>query len=184
LDEQEAIRRCRRGDRDAFGILVQQYQAQILGLCLRMTGSREDAADLAQQAFVQAYRHLAGYDPSQPFSPWLRRIATNECIAHLRRRRHQTVGDEVLEQVSDAETSVPALVELTEDREQVRQAVSALPPPYQTAVVLYYFQGLSYQEITNHTGLPIGTVSTQLYRAKQLLRRLLIEREVITGGAH
>ncbi|MGE5673611.1 MAG: RNA polymerase sigma factor [Mycobacterium leprae] len=184
MDEREAIRRCRQGDRNAFGFIVQRYQAQILALCLRMTGSREDAADLAQQAFVQAYRHLAGYDSDHPFSPWLYRIATNECIAHLRRRRHQTVGDEeTLAQVEDLAAEVPALVELAQDRESVRTAVAALPLPYRTVVVLYYFQGLNYQEIAQQTGLPIGTISTQLYRAKQLLKRQLAEQEVTGGDA-
>jgi RNA polymerase sigma-70 factor (ECF subfamily) len=184
LDERDAIRLCQGGDRDAFGPLVQRYQAQILALCLRMTGSREDAADVAQQAFVQAYKHLDGYDPEQPFRPWLFRIATNECIGFLRRSgRHKAVsGDAALEQVSDPEAGAPALVELAEDHEQVRRAVSALPPPYRTVVVLYYFQELGYQDIAEQTGLPVGTIGTQLFRAKQLLRRLLTEQEVISGA--
>jgi RNA polymerase sigma-70 factor, ECF subfamily len=180
LDERDAIQHCLRGDKEAYAVLVRQYQAQVLALCLRMTGNREDAADGAQQTFIQAYRHLEQYDPDQPFRPWLYRIATNECIALLRRRKPQTVTTEtsVLEQVSDPAEGAPALVDLAENRAQVRTAVDKLPLPYRQVVVAYYFQELSYQEIARQTGVPVGTVGTLLYRAKQQLRRLLSEQEV------
>lgn len=184
MDEQEALRRCIAGDKNAFAVLVKQYQAPVLALCLRLTGNREDAADVAQQAFVQAFKHLDRYDPDQPFRPWLYRIATNECIGFLRRRgRHQAVATEteVLEQVSDPAEGAPALVDMAENREQVRSAVAQLPLQYRQVVVAYYFQELSYQEIARQTGIPIGTVGTLLFRAKQQLKRLLTEAEVSTA---
>lgn len=182
MDERDAIQRCLRGDKEAFAVVVRQYQTPILALCLRMTGNRDDAADVAQQAFIAAYRHLDRYDPDQPFRPWLYRIATNECIAFLRRRKPQTVTTEsdVLEQVSDPAEGAPALVDLAEGREEVREAVSRLAPTYRQVVVAYYFQELSYQEIARQTGIPVGTVGTLLFRAKQQLRQLLSEREVDT----
>ena len=180
MDEGEAIRRCIQGDKSSYTVLVRQYQAQILALCLRLTGNRDDAADAAQQAFVQAYRYLDRYDPDQPFRPWLYRIATNECIAFLRRNRRQPspLADEVLEQVSDPAEGAPALVDLAEDREQVRAAVGRLPLPYRQVVVAYYFLELSYQEIARQSGVPVGTVGTLLHRAKQQLRSALREMEV------
>lgn len=180
MDEREAIHRCLSGDRNAFAVLVGQYQAQVIALCLRMTGSREDAADLAQQAFLQVYRHLDQHDPDQPFRPWLYRIATNECISFLRRKRNKSTAtsDEVLASISDTAEGAPALVDLAEDRERVRTAVAHLPVQQRQVVVAYYFQELSYQEIARQTGLPIGTVSTLLFRAKQQLRKLLLEAEV------
>jgi RNA polymerase sigma-70 factor, ECF subfamily len=186
VDEREAIRRCLSGDKDAFATLVRQYQAQILALCLRMTGNREDAADAAQQAFVNSYRHLDRYDLDQPFRPWLFRIATNECIALLRRRGRRAAeipGDQALEAVADPEEGAPALVDLADDRERVRRAVADLPDQYRTVVLLYYFQEFSYQEVARQTGLSVGTISTHLHRAKQLLRRLLTSEEVGTGDA-
>ena len=186
MDEREAIDRCLAGDKNAYAAVVGQYQSQVLALCLRMTGSREDAADVAQQAFTQAYRHLDRYDPHQPFRPWLYKIATNECIAFLRRtKKHQAapVPDAVLENVSDPADGAPSIVDLAEDRERVRTAVAQLPLPSRQVVVAYYFQELSYQEIARQTGLPMGTVGTLLHRAKQQLRKLLTETEVGTDAA-
>lgn len=180
MEEREAIRRCLAGEKNAFAAVVASYQAQVLALCLRMTGNREDAADVAQQAFVKAYRNLSQYDPDQPFRPWLYRIATNECISLLRRRSNQAppATDDLLAEVSDPGEGAPALVALAEDRERVRSAVAHLPEQYRQVVVAYYFQELSYQEIARQTGIPIGTVGTLLHRAKQQLRRLLTETEV------
>ncbi|HYG59535.1 MAG TPA: sigma-70 family RNA polymerase sigma factor [Symbiobacteriaceae bacterium] len=186
MDEREALHLCQAGDKNAFAVLVRQYQTQVLGLCLRMTGNREDAADVAQQTFVQAFRHLVQYDPDQPFRPWLFRIATNECVNFLRRHKRAPLpaDSETLEAVSDPADGAPALVDLAEDRERVRTAVAQLPLQYRQVVVAYYFQELSYQEIARQTGLPIGTVGTLLHRAKQQLRKLLTEAEVNQGEAH
>ena len=183
MEERDAVRRCQAGDKNAFAFLVRQYQTQVLGLCLRLTGNREDAADVAQQTFVQAFRHLDQYDPDQPFRPWLFRIATNECMNFLRRRKRGAISadSETLETVSDPTAGAPTLVDLAEDREQVRAAVARLPEQYRQVVVAYYFQELSYQDIARQTGVPIGTVGTLLHRAKQQLKRLLIEAEVTAG---
>lgn len=186
MDEQQAILRCLAGDTGAYTVLVGQYQAKILALCLRMTGNREDAADVAQETFVQAYRHLDRYDRQQPFRPWLFRIATNQCIDFRRRnRRHVVAADEtVLERASHPGAETETLVELAQDQEQVRRAVADLPDPYRTAVLLYYFQGLSYQEIAKQTALSVGTISTHLHRAKHLLKRRLSEEGVDPDGTY
>jgi RNA polymerase sigma-70 factor (ECF subfamily) len=141
--------------REAFAQLVRQYQAQVLGLCYRMTGSRKDAADVAQQVFLQAYRHLHTHDTSQPFRPWLLKIATNECISFLRRSgRHKTVADEeALDRAVDTEPDAPSLLELADDREAVRRAVAALPLPYRAVILQHYFEGLSYQQIAEREAL-------------------------------
>ncbi len=185
MDEQAVIDRCLGGDREAFGALVQHYQSLVLGLCYRMTGSREDAADVAQQAFLQAYRNLHTHDPTQPFRPWLMKIATNECITLLRRKgRHPTVSDdEMVAQVATPEPDAPSLMALADDREAVRRAVRALPLPYRTVILQFYFEGLSYQQMADQSGLSIGTISTHIYRAKQLLRRTLIQQEVTLAHA-
>jgi len=172
-------------EQEAFADLIRAHQAQVLALCYRMTGSREDAADIAQQAFLKAYRNLHLYDPGQPFRPWLMRIAANECISFLRRReRRRTVTDEeALLKAADAGPDAPSLVELADDRKAVRQAVYALPPHYRAAIVQHYFEGLSYQQIAERSGLSVGTISSHIHRAKQMLRRVLSQREVTDAHA-
>lgn len=185
MDEQEAIRRCQGGDRDAFAFLVERYQAGVLALCLRLTGKQADALDLSQQAFVKAWGALDRFDPHLPFRPWLLKIATNECIAHLRRQRRQPVPLEgaALELAVGPDQSAAALHELAGDRERVRQAVGQLPDHYRTIVLRYYFQQQSYQEIARELDLPMGTVATHLYRAKQLLKQhLRVEEESAHGS--
>lgn len=175
-------------EREAFADLVRAHQAQVLALCYRMTGSREDAADVAQQAFLKAYRSLHLYDPGQPFRPWLMKIAANECVSYLRRReRRRTVAGEealdALEREADAGPDAPLLVEQACDREAVRRAVSALPLPYRAAIVQHYFEGLSYQQIAERSGVPVGTVASHIHRAKKMLRRMLSRQEVTDAHA-
>lgn len=183
MDDREAITRCLAGDKEAFGHLVRRYQAQVMALCLRLSGNREDAADAAQQAFVQAFRHLGQYDKNQPFRPWLMRIAANECISLFRRKKHQAhmVDEQIDAAILHDEPDLHTRVHLAEDRERVRQAVNELPDAYRTVVVLYYFMERSYLEIHRQTGLPMGTIGTHLHRAKQMLRRVLVNAEVSTG---
>lgn len=184
MDEQEAIRRWQSGDRDAFATLVERYQAVVLALCLRMTGNRADALDASQQAFVKAWSAVDRFDPHLPLRPWLLKIATNECIAHLRRRGRQPVPVEhaTLESAAGPDESASALHDLTADRERVHHAVAQLPDQYRTIVLRFYFQQQSYQEIAREMDLPMGTVATHLHRAKQILKRLLTIEEGSTHG--
>lgn len=184
MDEQEAIRRWQSGDRDAFAVLVERYQAVVLALCLRMTGNRADALDVSQLAFVKAWGAVDRFDPHLPLRPWLLKIATNECITHLRRQRRQPVPVEqaTLESAAGPDESASALLDLTSDRERVHQAVSQLPDQYRSIVLRFYFQQQSYQEIAREMDLPMGTVATHLYRAKQMLKRLLTTEEGSTDG--
>lgn len=186
MTDQDAVQRCLAGDKDAFAEIVRQYQAQILAYCLRMLGNREDAADAAQQAFVQAYRHLNRYDPHQPFRPWLYRIATNLCIDFRRRsgRQASPMADEDLERISEPTASPAHLADLAADREEIREAVARLPDHFRTVILLHYFEDLSYQEIAHQTKLPMGTISTHLYRAKQHLKRTLTERGMAGDGTY
>lgn len=184
MQEHEALALCRAGQQEAYTEIVRRYQARILALALRMTGNRADAADVAQQAFTQAYRHLDRYDPAEPFGPWLYRIATNACIAFLRRRgRHRARAspDAALQTLAAPDPSPAALLVAREDREQIRRAVAELPAAYRTVVVLYYFENLSYRQIAAQTGLSVGTVSTHIYRAKQRLRQALAAKGVEPG---
>lgn len=183
MEDNEAVRRCQQGDSAAFAVLVERHQSAVLVLCLRMTGNRADALDASQQALTKAYRHLGQYDPGLPFRPWLLRIAGNECIGLMRKRARaplplkQTALDLAAE--SDVQQDHAGLYA---DRESVRAAIQRLPEEYRRVVVRYYFEQLSYTEIAEREGIPVGTVGTHLHRAKQMLRRILSGEEGKADG--
>jgi RNA polymerase sigma-70 factor (ECF subfamily) len=185
LEEHDIVRRSLDGDAEAFGLLVQAHQNAVYGLCLRMTTNREDALDLANEAFLKAFRSLRSFDTAYPFRPWLLRIATNLCIDFLKRKQRSPVPMEThdLELISPAEQhDLPHIrVQDEEDRQAVRRAVERLPENYRAIVILHYFNQLSYQDISQSLGIPIGTVGTSLHRAKKLLREALSAREVAAG---
>lgn len=180
MTEQELVRLAQSGDAEAFAALVQTFQTGVYGLCLRLTGKREDALDLTNETFLRAYRSLASFDSTLPFRPWLLRIATNLGRDWFKRRERGPVPatDEQLAAIPD--TQAPPLTRLVEadDRQGVRQAVEELPEPYRTVIILHYFNRLSYQEISESLEVPTGTVGTQIHRAKRLLRQALTAQEV------
>jgi RNA polymerase sigma-70 factor (ECF subfamily) len=174
-----------RGDREAFDSIVRRYYPRVLGLCRKLLGSREVAHDAAQEALVRAYHKLHLYDPSRRFSAWLMTVTARVCV-NIGRRREQEA--EPWESLSDSDGSLsdeaagPA--ERTEQAElagRVAEAVRSLPDLYKPVAILRHLEGLSYQEIADVTGLPIGTVKIHLFRAKKHLREKLadlVESEV------
>jgi len=174
------VGRCVSGDTEAFASLVDRYRARVFGLILRMVGNREDAEDIAQEAFVRAYRGLHTFDRSQRFAPWLYRVATNHCVSALRRKRLPTVP--LVVDVDGEERELP-LPDLTyeperrllqsEERRELRGAILALPDRYRAAILLYHMEELSYEEIAHVLEVPLNTVRTYLHRARALLRKAL-----------
>jgi len=184
VGEELLVERARQGEVEAFGILVEQYQDKLYNFVLRIVGHRDDAADIAQEAFVRAYQELPRLRESGAFTTWLFRIAANLArTAYRNRQRMPTVDlDAVapIEQINghydtvgfvDAEESVEAVVEKQEKRRRMALAVGALPPRYKEPVLLRYVAELSYEQIGEVLQLPCRTVETRIYRAKQMLRR-------------
>jgi RNA polymerase sigma-70 factor (ECF subfamily) len=170
-----------RGDRQAFGRLVDWHKRSVYGLCVRLLQHPEDARDAAQETFVRAYAALGTYDPALPFAPWLLRIARNHCL-DLARRRGVRPPEVALEAVPEAgaqevpDRSTPAPDETLVARQQVGRleaAVAALPPNYREVVHLFHVEHLSYKEIARTMDVPLGTVMTWLHRARARLRREL-----------
>lgn len=175
-------RAATRGDRQAFGRLVDLHKRAVFGLCVRLLRDPEEARDAAQEAFARAYAALGGYDAAQPFSPWLLRIARNHCLDVLRRRLPQAQRVELDEQPEEgtarelADPSAARGDDVIERRElagALERAVSALPPNYREVVHLFHVEHLSYKEIAATLDVPIGTVMTWLHRARARLKDAL-----------
>jgi RNA polymerase sigma-70 factor (ECF subfamily) len=174
-----------RGSQDAYRELVKRFERPVYTLILRMVQDPGTAEDLAQEVFVKAFRRLDTFDPRWKLSSWLFKIAHNTTIDHLRRGAPETVP---LEAGADDERGSLAAVLADETREDpgaaaerrdlgrsLEKAIARLRPDYRQAVLMFYVHGASYQEICEVTGQPLGTVKTNLHRARKELA------EVMTG---
>jgi RNA polymerase sigma-70 factor (ECF subfamily) len=172
-----------RGDQDAFDTLVRRYYPRVLGLCRKLLGDAEAAHDAAQETFVRSYRKLHLYDPTRRFSPWLLTVTARLCVS-LGQRREPEAWEALTESQggpADSAAGPPEEVEGRELVERVGEAVRSLPDLYKPVCLLRHVEGLSYREIADITGLPIGTVKIHLFRAKKHLRERLadlVEAEV------
>jgi RNA polymerase sigma-70 factor (ECF subfamily) len=169
--ELELITQAQQGDRQAFGELVRRHREGVVNVVYRMCGDANLAEDAAQEAFIRAWQHLPGYRPQSPFRNWVYRIATNVALDMLRRER-ETVDIDALS-LAASDGGPEATVEGRERGEQVRQAVLALPPASRAVLVLREYEGLSYREIADMLGIPIGTVMSRLSYARNRLRESL-----------
>lgn len=159
-------------DPDAFAVLVERYQARIFALCYRMTGSSDDAADLAQETFIRAYRGLKTFRLDARFSPWLYKIAVNLCLNH-RKGKALRPEQELDERLPASDHLPERRAEQRELREQLTEAVAALPPKYRAAIILRHVHDLPYEDIADALGVPLGTVKTWLFRARERLQARL-----------
>jgi RNA polymerase sigma-70 factor (ECF subfamily) len=176
-------RAATRGDKQAFGRLVDLHKRAVFGLCLRLLRDPEDARDAAQEAFARAYGALGSYDRAQPFTPWLFRIARNHCLDVLRRRIPDAQrleldadpgGDAPPQELADpAAARGDETIERRELAGALERAVGALPPNYREVVHLFHVEHLSYKEIAATLDVPIGTVMTWLHRARARLKDAL-----------
>ena len=165
------VERCLAGEQAAFETLVSRYQRGLFNVALRMLGSYEDARDCTQTAFVKAYEHLATFDTSQKFFSWIYRILKNECLNALRNRRPS-------EPVSLDWPSGDRPSDALESRDRqraVQTALLALSSEYREVIVLRHFTDLSYEDIAATLGIPVKTVKSRLYSARQRLGDLLAE---------
>jgi RNA polymerase sigma-70 factor (ECF subfamily) len=175
LSDPELVRATLAGSQEAFRELVARFERPVFGLIVRMVGDAETAEDLAQEVFVKAYRALATYDPARKLASWLFKIAHNATIDHLRRSVPESVplegddeGRDLLATLSDAAAESPAAA--AERRAMARaleRAIRGLRPDYREAVVLRYVEGQSYEEIAEALAQPLGTVKTNLHRARK-----------------
>lgn len=182
-DDYRLIQLAVNGDQLAFGQLMDRYRDSIYRTIKKMVSSKEDADDLTLEAFGKAFRSLESYRPKYAFSTWLFRIAINNCIDHIRKKRLQTLSiDDPIETDSEqdfsrnlrAETLNPEEVVIREQRiELIRTMLERLNDKYKLMIELRYFEEYSYDEISTELQMPIGTVKAQLHRAREALYELL-----------
>ena len=171
------------GRSEPFEELVRRYQRPITGYVFRIVGEYEASLDVTQEVFIKVYNSLAKYSSDYKFSTWLYRIAHNAAVDHLRRNSvsQQSLeaenADGTFELQIEANTSSPEQEhERSQWRTEIEVVVEFLPPAYKELIVLRHGRDLSYDEIAEVTGLPLGTVKNRLFRAREMMRNLFIER--------
>jgi RNA polymerase sigma-70 factor, ECF subfamily len=169
----------------SFEELVRRYQRPIVGYVYRMLGDYDAALDVAQEVFIKVYVSLKRYSPEYKFSTWLYRIAHNAAIDHVRRNSISTQSIETESndgayqlQIESPVPSPEKIRELKEWRGEIQEVIKRLPPAYRELIVLRHSNDLSYDEISDVTGLPLGTVKNRLFRAREMMRAIFIERGV------
>jgi RNA polymerase sigma-70 factor (ECF subfamily) len=187
LQDYDLVQKALKGDEKAFARLLSRYKDSIYFMLLKMLNNRSDAEDLTIEAFGKAFKNLHQYSPTYAFSTWLFKIASNNCIDFLRKRKGNTVPLENSDEPNEmSEASKIKSKDLNPEEKLIRKQkaillqkiVRRLKPHYQTLVELRYFRELSYEEIATELDLPLGTVKAQLFRARQMLFKLIESTEM------
>jgi RNA polymerase sigma-70 factor (ECF subfamily) len=174
--ENALIARCMRGDRQALGELIRDYERPIYNAAYRILGNPDDAADVTQTVFLKAFERLDQYNPEYKFFSWIYRIAVNESINQRSRSKNlQTLEDEEFAGSSNPEDAVDA-----ESLSKIIQAgLMELQEDYRVVVVLRHFSDLTYRDISEVLRIPEKTVKSRLYSARQLMKAQLVEQGLI-----
>jgi RNA polymerase sigma-70 factor (ECF subfamily) len=186
----QLIQAAQRGDREALGQLLQHHQQRIFNICLRMVSHRDDAIEIAQDVMVKVIEHIADFKGQAALTTWITRIAMNQSISHLRKRKlRQTTsldtsvtdpGDQLSplrEQLKDSREPTP--LKSVQNREMLmhlQEALSQIEDDFRVVLVLRDFQQMDYQQVAEVLDVPVGTVKSRLFRGRLALRKVMQER--------
>ena len=174
--DQALIKQCQQGNRRALEELLTHYQRPVYNAAVRMMGNPQDAADVTQVVFLKVFENLDRYDPKYKFFSWIYRIAINETINQINRGKRE----QALDEVQPSTDRGPA--EQTEDSirsERIQELLMTLQDDYRTVIVLRHFSEFSYQEISEVLHIPVATVKSRLYTARQQLKNTLSGMETV-----
>ena len=173
ISDAECVRQLQRGETDAFETLIRRHQKTIFNLVYRMLGDYDEAAEISQEAFLSAYRAIGSFRGESNFSTWLYRIALNHATTRrksLNIRQQRNVSIETTEPVIDPHPGPAETMEKKEIRERVQLALNSLDPDDATVILLRDLQDVPYDEVARVLEIPVGTVKSRLYRARQALK--------------
>lgn len=184
MTENDLIKKCKQGSREAFNILFSRYQQQVINIAYSMLSDREDACDAAQEVFVRVYRNIESFKEQSSFTTWLYRIITNVCSDILRKRQRDTkvisinqFTDENKDvDIKDDSPTVEENMELSERQAAVRGAINELKEEYRVVITLCDIEGMSYDEIADMLNIPSGTVKSRINRARNALKKILMKK--------
>jgi len=175
------IDRIIAGDHQAFMIFVERYQRLVSHIVYRMIENPAAREDLCQEIFIKAYKNLNSFKKRSQVSTWIGKIAYNTCVNHLRKIKAPLIDDlsEANKHITRSSSDYPSPVQFAEQEDTaglLKEAVDLLPPNYRTALTLYHVDEMSYSQIGEIMSLPDGTVKSHIFRARQLLKKILLNK--------
>ena len=193
--DQVWVEACRKGDREAFGRLIEKYRERIINVAYSVLRDRDEAMDVSQEAFLRVHQRLGGFRGKSSFYTWLYRLTVNLAIDRQRKRKRRPAEslESIQERAREDQDSIfpdrkPGPREIASDMElaeRINQAIDRLPPKHRKVILLREVQGLSYQEVADIVGCSLGTVMSRLHYARENLRKTLgpyIGRRFDEGG--
>jgi RNA polymerase sigma-70 factor (ECF subfamily) len=183
MDDLKIIESCLLGNTQAFSQLIDNYKNMVYNLAYRISNNPHEAEDISQETFLRAYQSLARFNPSYKFSTWLYQITLNIIRDRFKKKELnyvsldtpvETDDSELYPQPADLTNNPEQIMAQKEDAQAIQQAIYSLPLKYKEVLVLRHLQDLSYIEISNILKLPAGTVKVRLYRAREQLRKILL----------
>ena len=172
------------GKRDSTEKLIElmnQYKNLVFSVCLKLTGDYFAAEDITQETFISAYQHLGEFDGGAE-KAWLCRIASNKCIDYLRQAERRSVAtseEEMPQQTADGRAGILEQFISEDVMERFRVSCNELPEPYKTPAILHFDEGLTAKEISEKTDVPLKTVQSQIYRAREMLKKKIRKEELL-----
>lgn len=176
-DDAGLVQRCLLGQPDAVRLLVERFQTDVYGLCVRLLHHRHDAEDVTQEVFLRVFRSLHCWDAGRPLKPWIMGIAVNRCRTMMGQR---TRRPELADYLHETAASAPA-DDSAELLHEISVAVEAMRPEYQAVFTLFHEQGQPYEEIAEALDRPVGTIKTWLHRARTEVLEQLRQRGMVEG---
>ncbi|MCH7619020.1 MAG: sigma-70 family RNA polymerase sigma factor [Candidatus Marinimicrobia bacterium] len=186
-NDYELIDEAMNGNESAYGIIMERYRGSLHGIIFKMVHNHEETQDLVQEAFIKAYNALASFNKKYSFSTWLFKIATNNCIDHLRKRKLQTSSIDAPIQTKDGSVTQelpdnsynPEMDAIRNEMiESINQVIGSLPDKYREVIELRHKQDRSYEEIANKLEIPIGTVKARIFRAREILKKSITKMKI------
>lgn len=188
LMDSELVRRAQAGEGLAFNILVDRYQGKITQLVYRYVRDTDTTMDLVQDIFFKVFRNLVKFKGESKFSSWLYRVATNDCLDHLRRAKvrkvqsldsYQEAGFDVADNAKDADVS--SVYEDKHERKRILEAMGSLPDNQRSVVVMKIYEEMTFDQISEILGEPVSTIKSRLYKALQSLGGILRQKDFIVA---
>lgn len=181
--DKNLIIRCKRYDKTAFVELFKLYQRYLYSICYSYTQNEQDSLDIVQEIYIKIFKNIGNFNINMPFHPWIRRITVNACLNFKRGIKTNVVSlnskqndNSEFEETLASDYDLENVLERKELQQIIKSGLNSLPDNYRLIITLRYFEDLSYQEIADLIHKPLGTIKTDLYRGKAMLKKLFEDR--------